>query len=128
MRSRSAFFVVERRGGLPISGTRESWDEVVRRLRRRRGFGRTDSVKPILARRISRTTHQPYWRREWLVVHHGEPPRMSPHHTYGKRDVDAVSAPCVDPPTAPPLPPRPRADPQEHDHAPRHSPGRRLLR
>src|SRR3989442_10448555 len=111
MRSRSAFFVVERRGGLPISGTRESWDEVVRRLRRRRGFGRTDSVKPILARRISRTTHQPYWRREWLVVHHGKTSRMSLHHTGGRGTVTPVSATWIDDPTPPPSRRRPHPHP-----------------
>src|SRR3989442_15839360 len=104
MRSRSPLLMVERRGGLPISGKRESWDEVVRRLRRRRGFGRTDSVKPILARRISRTTHQPYWRREWLVVHHGKPSRMSLHHTGGRGTVTAGSATWIDDPTPPPSP------------------------
>src|SRR3989442_12591532 len=113
MRSRSPLLMVERRGGLPISGKRESWDEVVRRLRRRRGFGRTDSVKPILARRISRTTHQPYWRREWLVVHHGKPPRMSPHPTCGRGTVTPGAATWIDDPTAPPPRRRPHARRQD---------------
>jgi len=50
-----------------------------------------DDVKPILARRIARTTRKAYWRREWLVIRRGKPSRMSLHGD-GRWIMTAVAA------------------------------------